>query len=115
MIPTETGRRAEAAVADYLAKQGYRILARNWRTRFCEIDIVAERKGVICFVEVKYRTTDKQGGGLEYITAKKLKQMDFAAQSWCNEKDWAGDWRLVAAAVSFDGRDYTVENLVEVS
>ncbi len=41
MTTTETGRRAETAAAVYLATHGFAILARNWRTRSCEIDLVA--------------------------------------------------------------------------
>lgn len=47
------GKLGEALAAKYLAKKGYKIIARNWRCRQGEIDIVAKKAGVFCFVEVK--------------------------------------------------------------
>ena len=68
MNTTNIGNQAEVAVCEYLQAQGYKIMARNWKTKYCEIDIVAAQKKVIWFVEVKYRQTDSHGSGLEYIT-----------------------------------------------
>lgn len=89
-------------MADLLRRQAYQILERNWKTRFCEIDIVAKKNGVICFVEVKYRRQAAQGDGFEYITRQKLHKMNFAADIWRQHYDWNGDYRLMAAAVSGD-------------
>ena len=105
-MSTASGRAAEDAAAEYLKRKGYKILAQNWRTRWCEIDIVAERKNVVYFVEVKYRRSSTQGSGLEYITQRKLAQMQFAAESWVHEQAWRGDYRLSAIEVS--GQDFAV-------
>lgn len=100
-MSTEIGRRAEAAAAAYLARQGYRILEQNWRTRWCEIDIIAEKTGVLYFVEVKYRRTHFQGNGLDYITNQKLGQMHFAAEFWLTRhRGAAQDYRLSAVEVT---------------
>lgn len=112
MKTTELGRQAEDAVAGLLEQHGFEILARNWRTRVCEIDIIAQKKGVIYFVEAKYRTSPAQGDGFEYITSKKLKQMEFAAQMWLQHNGSENDWRLMAASVS--GLDFEEIELVEV-
>jgi uncharacterized protein (TIGR00252 family) len=77
MKTTFIGQSAEERVAKLLEKAGFKILARNWRTRICEIDIVANKNKIIYFVEVKFRSSEKQGSGLEYITPKKLKQSCF--------------------------------------
>lgn len=100
MTATETGRRAENVAADYLRGLGYEIVARNWKTRVCEIDIVARKNNCAYFVEVKYRARDQQGGGLEYITAKKQQQMRFAADMWCAENQWNDDMALAGIEVS---------------
>jgi Holliday junction resolvase-like predicted endonuclease len=94
------GREAESAAAEYLKKHGYKILVQNWRTRYCEIDIVAQKANCAYFVEVKYRRTSRQGTGLDYITAKKLSQMRFAAEMWVQENRWKGQYRLAAIEVS---------------
>lgn len=100
MKTTQIGQKAEAQVAYLLKKKGYKILAHNWKTKVCEIDIVASRDAVIYFVEVKYRRSDYQGGGIEYITQAKLKRLFFAAQIWNQQHSWSGDWRLLGASVS---------------
>jgi len=97
-----SGQRAEVAAADYLKKLGYKIVHRNWRTRFCEIDIVAQKGKTIYFVEVKYRIRDTQGGGLDFITPTKLRQMHFAADIWAQKYNWSGDSQLSAIEVSGD-------------
>lgn len=96
MNTTEIGRKAEERVAAYLRQHGYRILSQNWRTRYCEIDIVALKERTIYFVEVKYRS---HGCGLDYVTATKLRQMRFAAQLWIATKNWQGDYELAAIEV----------------
>jgi len=81
-LSTAIGQAAEDIAAHYLIDAGYRIAGKNWRTRWCEIDIVAIKNDITFFVEVKYRKSTAWGGGLEYITARKLQQMRFAAQFW---------------------------------
>ena len=74
-----TGGVAEQAAAEWLIANGYSVLERNWRTRFCEIDIIATKDGALFFVEVKHRKTQRHGGGMSAITDRKLRQMRFAA------------------------------------
>ena len=99
MSTTSTGREAEQLVADILKKSGHKILELNWRVRRAEIDLVTKYKKTIHFTEVKYRKNDTHGGGFEYITAGKLRQMRFAAELWVTENNWTGDYCLQAASV----------------
>ncbi|MCM1023792.1 MAG: YraN family protein [Prevotella sp.] len=71
----EMGRFGENAAAYYLEKKGYRILGRNYRIKGGEIDIIAEKDGVIAFVEVKTRAPEPLVNGLEAVTAAKKKMM----------------------------------------
>ena len=75
MNKRETGARYEALAAAYLEKHGYRILTRNFRCRFGEIDLVAwdaqaQRQGLV-FVEVKYRKNAASGFPEEALTQQK--------------------------------------------
>jgi uncharacterized protein (TIGR00252 family) len=99
---TELGLEAEAAVANLLSQQGFDIIDRNWKTKVCEIDIIAEKSKIIFFVEVKYRSGSAQGNGFEYVTNQKLQRMNFAAKVWCQNYNWLEDIRLMAASVSGD-------------
>ena len=111
MSSTETGRKAERAAATYLEMRGYKVLEQNWRRPRCEIDIIAQKDGVIYFVEVKYRRNDHQGNGLEAIMATKLKQMRYAAESWREETKYRGETQL--AAVEISGSKYTVIGFID--
>ena len=111
MNSTTTGRKAEVAARMYLEMRGYKILEQNFRRPRLEIDIVASKDDVIYFVEVKYRHNDDQGGGFEAITASKLKQMGYAANSWIEEYKWGGPYQL--AAVELAGNDFTVVGFID--
>ncbi len=110
MTNFSVGREAEAQAAEFLKRHGYKILAQNWRTRYCEIDIIAVKDRTAYFIEVKYRETTKQGMGLDYITPNKLRQMHFAAEMWLQDRKWTGDSSLGAIEVS--GHKFEVTNFV---
>ncbi|HEX7368211.1 MAG TPA: YraN family protein [Candidatus Saccharimonadales bacterium] len=111
MSTTATGRAAEQAAAQYLERCGYRVLEHNWRTRWCEIDLVAEKTGSLHFVEVKYRANAAQGSGLDYITPKKLRQMRFAADIYAADRHWQGGINI--AAIEMCAPDYAVGEFIE--
>lgn len=78
----QTGGIGEAFVAKQLKKQGYQILAQNYRTRFGEIDIVAANKIFITFVEVKTRRQDGLTNPYEAVTRGKQQKIKLAAQQY---------------------------------
>lgn len=85
---TSVGNRHEQAVVLLLEQSEHNVLNRNWRNRWCEIDIVSERGGVLYFTEVRYRCTTEQGGGIGSITAAKLAKMTRAAEMYVgNQQD----------------------------
>lgn len=99
----QTGDRAEQVVADFLTARGHGILERNWRTKFCEIDIVSRKDDTVYFTEVKYRKNAEYGDGLEAVTTKKQRQMKFAAEYFALKHKLDGvDLRLAAASVASD-------------
>ncbi len=110
-MSTALGHAAEAKAADWLKEQGFKLIEKNWQTRFCEIDVIVRKKQTIYFVEVKYRRTSEQGGGLDYITPKKLNQMEFAAKHWVATNQWGGDFVLSALEVS--GKNLEVTDFIE--
>lgn len=68
----ELAKRGEGLAATFLERAGYEIVARNARTRWGEIDLVAKDGATWVFVEVKTRTSDRYGSGAEAVT--RLKQ-----------------------------------------
>ncbi len=105
-----SGQKAERVASDYLVNLGYTILARNWKTKACEIDIIAKKDSIVSFVEVKYRLTGNQGGGMAAITPTKLRQMERAARMWM-QRHGEVDARLAALEVS--GPSYEITRFLE--
>lgn len=73
------GKKGEDLAKRHLEKLGYKVLARNYRVRLGEIDIVAEDSGTLVFVEVKTRSEMTHGGPLEAITPAKRMQLSKVA------------------------------------
>ncbi len=69
----------EKVASEYLEKQGYRVLERNFRSRMAEIDIVAREGRYLVFVEVKQRSGKKSGWGCEAVDYGKQKRICQAA------------------------------------
>jgi putative endonuclease len=69
------GQAAESAAERLLRSKGYRILARNFRTALGELDLVAETKGVLVFVEVKARRTAAFGGPVAAVDGRKQRRL----------------------------------------
>jgi putative endonuclease len=76
------GAAGEAAACTHLEQRGYRILARNARADRVELDIVAERAGVLVFVEVKTRRGAKCGSAAEAVDVHKQARIARGAQAW---------------------------------
>jgi putative endonuclease len=81
------GRRAEDLAALFLIFKGYRILARRYRVKGGEIDLVAKRADAIVFVEVKMRPT--LSGARIAIDATKRRRLSRAANVWLAANPWA--------------------------
>ena len=75
----QTGDRGENYCAKYLKKQGYRILCRNYRKPCGEIDIIAEKNGTLCFVEVKTRHNGSLTRPYEAVDLRKQQRLIRAA------------------------------------
>lgn len=111
----QIGDKGEQAAADWLTARGHEIVARNWRTRYCEIDIVSVKGEVLYFTEVKYRKNDDFGDGLAAITAKKQRQMRFAAELFLAGKPECSGMAAKLLAASVSGDPPAVQAVVEVN
>jgi putative endonuclease len=80
------GREGEDLAAEYLRKQGYKILERNYSTRNGEIDIIALHQGEVAFVEVKTRTSDAYGAPELAVNPRKQGRMIKAALGYIKQK-----------------------------
>ena len=76
------GQRAEELACEYLKAHSYKIIKRNFRNRYCEIDVIAHNRSELVFVEVKYRHSGSHGGAISAVGHHKAQQLQFAAQLW---------------------------------
>ena len=83
----ELGDWGEEKAARYLRRKGYRILDRNFSCRQGEIDIIAEKSGVVAFVEVKLRKNADFAQAREFVTARKQARILAAARLWLSVHD----------------------------
>ncbi len=112
--PTAIGRAAEVLAADHLINRGYTILDRNWRNRWCEIDLVARRADRIHFVEVKYRRSSRYGAPAEYISYDKSNRLIRAAAAWTQAHGYAGPCQIDVMAVTGPLAGPVIEQLENV-
>jgi len=107
------GRIGEDVAARYLRGRGFSVLERNYRKKWGELDIVAERGGAIRFVEVKTVTRDNvrgavSGSGEEYLPEEnvhpwKLKRLHRAIQTYLEDRSREEDeWQLDLVMVFLD-------------
>jgi putative endonuclease len=107
------GRDGEQAAAAYLQEHGLRVVARNWRCRHGEIDIIAREGAVLVFCEVKTRRGTAFGGPLAAVTATKVARMRRLAALWLQESGGhRGPIRLdVVGMLSLPGGTFRVEHV----
>jgi putative endonuclease len=108
----ELGRRGEDMAAEHFSRLGYRVLARNHRTRFGEIDLILADEGgdTIVFCEVKSRRVGN-GDWRENLHGSKRKQVRKMAAAWLNEvtdRPRHAELRFDAVGVTLDERDALV-------
>ena len=112
---TRIGAIAEEKVAEMLKHKGHKIIARNHKTKFYEIDIISTKGNKVYFTEVKYRKTKTHGTPLEMITKQKQDQMKFAAESYLKFNKNLTNYSPTLAAAAVSGEDFEIETWFEIN
>ena len=106
------GNRGEAETAKYLRKNGYTLLASQWRCRFGELDIVArDKQGTICFVEVKLRSAGSIAMPREFVDSRKQERLRMAAAAYLSQHELDAPVRFDVAEVYQENGALRVEYL----
>lgn len=87
MNKREIGNKAEDIASKYLLDKGFKILERNFHSRYGEIDIIALDKDTIVFIEVKYRKNNNFGTPLESISLSKIKSICKTAKFYLKSEE----------------------------
>lgn len=102
MTNTQTGRYGEDLACQFLKKQGYEILERNYRIRGGEIDIVARDGDTLVFVEVKARSSHEFGPPAESMTPWKIRALIKTAMFYVLKINWGNkEYRLDFVSIDF--------------
>ncbi len=113
------GVRGEDMAVDFLEKKGYTILCRNYRCRSGEIDIIARKKKILCFIEVKARSTRAFGTPQEAVTPRKQHKIGRVALDFLQRHKLENNpARFDVVAVDFscgDGVIEFIENAFELA
>ncbi|MBM3176230.1 MAG: YraN family protein [Chloroflexi bacterium] len=113
------GATGEKLAKDFLKKRGYRIREANFRCRHGEIDIVAQKKGCLVFVEVRTKSSAAFGTPEESMTAAKKEKLVTTALSYINSHEkLPAQWRIDFVGVELDQKGKAtrielIENAVE--
>lgn len=114
----DVGNYGESAVAEYLKRKGFRIVARNVARKTGELDVVAEQKGTLHIVEVKTllcaafpdsRSTEDAYDPSANLHPGKIRRVARTAEWYVAERGWEGDWQVDGALVWLRSSDGAVK------
>ena len=105
------GQEGEELAREHLLKKGYKILHRNWKSGKREIDIVAENKDFIVFVEVKTRSDDYLMHPRHAVTSEKQKSIIYAAENYLKRYNINKESRFDIVSIISDGKSVLVEHI----
>lgn len=105
MIRNKTGVWGEVFTARYLRDRGYKILTSNFVCRFGELDIVAEKNGTVCIVEVKTRNKNTPVSPMEAVDSGKQSRLEAAAKQFMSYAKIKSEIRFDVCEVLVDDYD----------
>jgi putative endonuclease len=105
------GRDGENIAAEFLLKKGYRILEKNFRTVFGEIDIIAQDSGIVVFIEVKARTDIFFGYPFEAVNPKKIEKIRKTALCFLKKIKKAVPARFDVLSIHFENGKAKIEHI----
>lgn len=107
----DIGKIGEERAQAYLCSKGYKILHTNWCCGKLELDIVANKDGILIIVEVKTRSTDYFEHPKEAVTIGKIRNIVNATQEYIFKFDWKGETRFDIISVIPQGQSFKIEHI----
>ncbi len=98
----EVGRLGEDSACNYLEKEGYKILGRNYKTKYAEIDIVAKKREELVFVEVRTKTNENYGSPEESVNREKMRRLKRSALGYVQKNKYYDCYRIDLICVVLD-------------
>ena len=95
----ETGSLGENLAAEFFVKKGFKVVARNYRWKRAEIDLIVQRENWLVFVEVKTRNSEAYGYPESFVSALQRRRIYRAAEEYIFSTDWRGHIRFDIVSV----------------
>ena len=110
-LHNELGKQGEEMAVDFLLKSDYNILSRNYRYEKAEVDILAQKNGILAAIEVKTRSTNDFGNPQDFVKPKQIKNLVKAVHEYVTENELDVEVRFDVIAIIKEENAYTIEHL----
>lgn len=107
----DLGTLGEEMAVEYLQKNNYKIIERNWRYKKAEIDIIALKNNILAVVEVKTRSNDYFGNPQDFVNQKKIQLLVEAVNEYVTSKNLNVEVRFDIIAITKNQNNYNIEHL----
>lgn len=107
------GAKGEEHAVEFLKGKGYRLISRNFKTSIGEIDIIAEDKGTLVFIEVKTRTDNSFGHPFEAVTYRKREKIKKVALCYLKGLKKTAAARFDVMSIEMDGDTPVIEHMID--
>lgn len=108
----ELGKKGEQLAVDFLIKNGYTIVERNYRFNKAEVDIIAKIQDTLAIVEVKTRATADFGNPQDFVKPKQIQRLVKAVDEYVTVNGLDIEVRFDIIAIVKQGKQFTIEHLV---
>ncbi|QFZ54321.1 YraN family protein [Oceanihabitans sp. IOP_32] len=107
----ELGKKGEQLAVDFLLKNKYDIIERNYRFDKAEVDIIAQKKDILAIIEVKTRSTTDFGNPQDFVKPKQIQRLVKAVDEYVNSKDLDVEVRFDIIAIVKEPNSFKIEHL----
>ena len=107
----ELGKEGEQLAVDFLLKNNYNIIERNYRFDKAEVDIIAQKEDILAIIEVKTRSTADFGDPQEFVKPKQIQRLVKAVDEYVVVNDLDVEVRFDIVAIVREGKDFNIEHL----
>ena len=107
----DLGKKGEELAIDYLQDNGYVIIEKNYRFKKAEVDVIAQKEGVLVAIEVKTRSSNYFGNPQDFVNPKKIKLLVMAIDNYVIEKDLDVEVRFDIIAVLKNKDTYKIHHI----
>jgi len=107
----ELGKKGEQLAVDFLLKNGYVIVERNYRFDKAEVDIIARKEEILAIIEVKTRSTSDFGNPQDFVKPKQIQRLVKAVDEYVTVNNLDVEVRFDIIAIVKEGKNYKIEHL----